>query len=304
MSQSTTAKLDGRPSATNELQQKLENKEKSFIFPGDLVEVDNWMCFRINKQKLMAKNDFPIDQDIARIFLPVPIGLATQYGHGYNSEGLGVTGMLAAQGGGKARSMVDQIMAGASVGDVAGKAGTGAIDSIKKLGAGGVAKEAAGIGASVTAGSGLADNAIAKGAMAGAGVARNPYMALVYDSPAFREHAFSWKLVSRNLNEAVALQNIITLFKYHAAPSKTGSGGGLPHFYNYPEQFDIDFRHEKTLYNIGPSVLKTIGVNYHPDGPMYHRSLGGEKYPVAVQLDLSFQEVSVITKEDINGQNR
>ena len=103
------------------------------------------------------------------------------------------------------------------------------------------------------------------------------------------------------------------MLKFYSHPSRTGEGegAGLSHFYNYPEQFDIDFHHDEMLFNIGPSELKGIQVNYHPDGPLYHTkqdsqlNLGNEvKAPVAIQLQLTFQEVAIITKTELNTEKR
>ena len=146
-----------------------------------------------------------------------------------------------------------------------------------------------------------------KGAMAGAGIARNPFMALLYDSPAMREHSFSWKLVARNYAESNAIYNIIKLFKYHAAPGRSSLGdvAGQSVFLTYPDQFDVDFHHKEFLYNIAPSVLKGFSVNYHPDGTQYHISPDGSaKAPVAVQIEMQLQEVAIITRENIKAFDR
>jgi hypothetical protein len=58
-----------------------------------------------------------------------------------------------------------------------------------------------------------------------------------------------------------------------------------------------------------------IPVNYHPDGVLYHfkesntrpDGTGGtktEKLPVAVELSITLQETSIITKKEINDQHR
>ena len=142
----------------------------------------------------------------------------------------------------------------------------------------------------------------AKAGLGGAGIAVNPYMAMIYESPSLRTHQFNWKLVAKNFDESMKIREIIYLFKFHSAPeipSTTGMGGLL----KYPQQFDVDVHHEAFLYNIGPSVLTGMEVDYHPDGILYHAS-GGLKLPVSVGLSLTVQEVSIVTKTEIKKFNR
>ena len=307
-----------RREARGEVATALKENHTNHMFPGDLSSLDHWICFRINKPELMRAKDFPVISDIQRIFLPMPPALATSYNQGYNAESMGVLGMGGAMIGAKGReggfsSVVDA--AKEKVADVLenpGKAAKDALSAAANVAAGGGASGGAVIGSMlgrITGGIvGAVGGAAAKGAMAGAGVARNPYMALVYQNPQFREHSFSWKFISKNFDDSKKLLSIIQLFKFYSHPSRTGKGegAGLSHFYNYPEQFDIDFHHDEMLFNIGPSVLKGIQVNYHPDGPLYHTSkIGADvKAPVAIQLQLTFQEVAIITKTELNTEKR
>jgi hypothetical protein len=312
-----------RRSARGEVASALETNVMSYIFPGDLNSLDHWMCFRVNKPELMRAKDFPVSSDMARIFLPMPPALATSYNQGYNAESIGVLGMGGSKIGAKAReggfsAVVDSAKdKAADVLENPGKAAKDALSAAANIAGGGGASGGAVMGAMmgrITGGiMGAIGGAAAKGAMAGAGVARNPYMALVYQNPQFREHTFSWKFVSKNFKDSRNLLYIIQVLKYYSHPSRTGEGegAGLSHFYNYPEQFDIDFHHDEMLFNIGPSVLKGMQVNYHPDGPLYHTSENSElnlgndiKAPVAIQLQLTFQEVAIITKAELNAEKR
>jgi hypothetical protein len=283
------------------------------FFPGDVEQLDHWCAVRIFKQQLMQRKDTPIKNDIARVFLPMPQQLTTGYNHGYNAESLGPAGAVGAslgaagaQGGIKAitdkitSAMTKEGAKGAAAG--AGYYLSQAAES-GGLGIAGAASKVPIIGSVLGAAVGPA----VKGAMGGAGIARNPFMALLYDAPAMREHSFSWKLVARNYAESNTIYNIIKLFKYHAAPGRSNLGdvAGQSVFLTYPEQFDIDFHHKEFLYNIAPSVLKGFSVNYHPDGTQYHVSPDGtEKAPISVQIEMQLQEVAIITKENINADNR
>jgi len=287
----------------DELEAALAAGEKSLIYPKNLVEIDHWMCFRVNAPVLRKQDDFPISQDKLRIFLPMPLNLQTQYGQTYNAEGLGVAGMAGASLGaaglsGGVKGIIDT-MANVARKDVVDAGVYYALQGAEEGVAGAVGAAVGGIGAGII---GAAAGKALKGAIAGAGVARNPYMAMLYDSPQFRTHQFSWKLVARNPKETYIIKKIIYAFKYHSAPNKDAK---LKHFFDYPEQFDIDFHYDKFLYNIGPSVCTSFEVNYHSEGqPLYTVVDGTEKAPLSVTITGSFQEVSIITKKEIKDYNR
>jgi len=279
------------------LASKLQNDgAKSLRFPDDIAELDHWCAIRVFAHKLMRRQDSAINDDYCRIFLPMPANLTTGYSHGYNAESLGPEGAVAAQAGAAAAgqfrsgnfsvsSLVDQITSGTDIEGVIAGAATKVTN---------VAENTPGL------------QNITKGALGGAGIARNPFQALIYDAPAMREHSFSWKLVARNYKESQSIYDIVRVLKYHAAPGRgtPGQVAGQSVFLSYPDQFDVDFHYDDFLYNMAPSVLKSISVNYHPDGPMYHTSQDGKKAPVSVQLELSFQETSIITRGDIQASDR
>ena len=74
----------------------------------------------------------------------------------------------------------------------------------------------------------------------------------------------------------------------------------------YPEQFDIDFHYGETLFDIGQSVLTSFTVDYHGQGtPTYFNDLNtGKKYPTTVNINMSFTEVTAMTKQQIRKLNR
>lgn len=315
MAAQTNAKLDPNNYTRNtrdKLSSALENKEKSTSFPSKILEIDHWMCFRINEHKLMKKDDFEFTNDIHRIFLPLPIQLATSYNQSYSSSGLGPLGAAA--------SKLGEGVVGSAVSALEGDA-AGAIAKLKNsfdninwedaaIGAGATA---VGTGAQIVGQFGIGGADVGKGFLAGGGISVNPYLAMVYESPSLRTHSFNWKLVAKNFSESQAIYKIIKLFKYHSSPEIGRNLAGS--LLKYPQQFDVDFHHDDYLYNIGPSVLTAMEVNYHPDGILYHvqdpdsfedddtpsRPL---KLPVAVQLSLTLQEVSIVTKSEINDYDR
>lgn len=302
----------------SDLSSALEKQEKSTFFPRNIVELDHWMAFRINQHKLLKKNDFPFSEDIHRIFLPLPLQLSTAYNQSYDSGGIGAPGAalagLAPKVESAITSMVSNIQNGGNKRDAVQGATKNAFDSVG--GIGGLLKEG---GAALAAGvikSAAESLPGGKGALGGIGISVNPYLAMIYSSPELRQHQFSWKLVAKDYTESLAIYKIITLFKYYSAPDVSSKLGALSkHLLEYPQQFDVDFHHDEYLYNIGPSVLTAMSVNYHPDGVLYHfkesntrpDGTGGtktEKLPVAVELSITLQETSIITKKEINDQHR
>jgi len=328
---------------TNEHKSDLEaalgasSSADSFYFPSNIVEVDHWMAIRVIDRQyttLRQVNDYTTDKDIARIFLPLPLNLATAYNQTYNAEALGPIGNVLANKGSEMRSTVEKLgtetgnfIAGAinldfgKVIDAGVKAtktiGNALYNALPKTGKQGerVVQGAAAYGVYSLAGAAGA-TPYGQGALGGAGLARNPYMAVLYSQPEFRMHEFSWKVVAKDFEESVSILNIIKLLKYYSAPSEISSqtaGGVLQFFYDYPEQFDIEFHHDKFLFNIGPSVLKNVSVNYHAEGqPLYFTKQDSVvddndttyKVPVSIQIGLSFQEVTTLTKQSILNSNR
>jgi hypothetical protein len=293
----------------------------NLLFPDDLAQIDHWMAFRINKPVLRKKSDFPIIEDIGKIFLPVPNNLATQYSQNYTTEGIGAAGAAGASAAGSinAGNYKDigtyKSLLGEGMSALPGMTGYyAAVAAKENLGV--VVGAALGGGGIFGAGLGAAVGQFVKGAIAGQGIAINPFMATLYDSPQLRTHQFSWKFIPKNIQESRTLRAIISTFKYYSSPSFANDNST---FFNYPEQFDIDFHHDKFLFNIAPSVLTSFEVNYHGEGrAMYHNVQEGEgtdepggfslpgttKTPVSVVINATFQEVAIITKNEIQIENR
>jgi uncharacterized protein YcfJ len=259
----------------------------------------------------------------------MPANLGTQYTQSYNSESIGLFGQIGgAVGkdiadaiGGDFRgikSIVDKIK-GLNAKDFAGAAvyvGSQVAEEAAPVIGGAIGGVIGGpVGAFIAGAGSAAAGQFLKGAVAGNGIARNPYMAVLYDSPQFRTHQFSWKFLARSFRETESLREIIYAFKYYSAPGITANN---PHFFTYPHQFDIDFHYDKYLFNIAPSVLTSFDVTYHSEGqPLYYDILGEEedeilsdgrrrreKAPVSITISATFQEVSILTKDTINKQNR
>ena len=265
-----------------------ETNQKQLKFPNNLDEIDHWVCFRANNPKLFKAEEFEKKNDLTRIFLPMPGSIGTTYDQKYNNEGIGEKGRLGAG--------ASDILSSGSIESIVERIG-----SITKKDIGdSTARLSFDVAETAAATAGFGD--AFKGAVAAQGISKNPYMAVMYDSPNMRSHQFSWKFIARNRDESKILTDIVSAFKFHSAP---GINGKNSHFLDYPEQFDIDFNHGKHLYNIGPSVLTSFNVQYHAEGrPLYYDISATEKAPVSVNISATFQEVAIVTKETIAIFNR
>lgn len=152
-------------------------------------------------------------------------------------------------------------------------------------------------------GAGLGDIGRA-GAFLGIGAVVNPMLEIIYNSPSFRSFDYIFKFYPRSEREAIEVQKIINMLQYHQAPEikKDGSTSLLIP----PSEFDIKFyyagKENDNIPKIGSCVLRNIQVNYAPGGwsayevPGQDATLGGTGMPVGIEMSLSFQEVTYITK--------
>jgi hypothetical protein len=276
-----------------------------YYFPQDLPSLDHWVAFRISKDVKFRRDQVRKQDTQATIILPMPANLGTQYSSQYNAEGVGPLGDFAAGQGANIRRVVEGQMSGgefvnslvdaftgpgAGAGLKGGLMNLGAQAAEEEIGAliGGAISNSLG-GAAVGAAAGQAF----KAGLAGAGIARNPHLATLFTGVNFRSHSFEYKLVPRNRFESNRLRFIIQKLKYHMAPSYAAEG----HFFNYPEQFDIEFHYPNYLFDIGASVLTDFSVNYHGEGASYY--FDETNAPVSVSLNMTFQELTINTKENI-----
>ena len=188
-----------------------------------------------------------------------------------------------------------------------------AVDEFRRSGGGATGEEAA--GAAITKSGKLAVGS----ALAGAGgpVGRliftgltgavvNPMLELIYTSPNFRSFDFDFIFYPRDEKEAFQVQEIINEFRFHQAPElvKDAQGFLLP-----PSEFDIKFyyggKQNPNLQQVSTCVLKNVQVDYAPNGFSAYEvegqttpRIGGTGMPVAIRMQLDFQEVTYLTKQD------
>ena len=135
----------------------------------------------------------------------------------------------------------------------------------------------------------------------------NPMLEVIYSAPSFRQFRFDFSFFPRSRTEALMVQNIIERLRFHQAPD-TYTTSGAPILIP-PSEFDIRFYYagkiNPNIDSIGNCVLKTIDVNYSPNGFQAYEipgddspRWGGTGMPVEIQLSLSFEETVILTKSD------
>jgi hypothetical protein len=273
-------------------------------FPNDLQTMGHWVEFQAYETKgigtdLLQKAGFGSKINGGRICLPMPANLSTDYNPEYTPGELGssASGEILAAGD-RAIYGNNNISAGAAAGGALAGAGAGALAGV----IGSIVGSAGGaVGAAASGALGATDNTGAAALKILGGVAQNPHKIVLFTGVNFREHQFAWRLSPRNRNESNAIKMITDMFAYYAHPEFIM--GSL--FFKYPEYFSIKFRHPEYLFQLEPSVLKDIRVNYHSQGvPAYIRDEdgGGPPAPAEIELSLTFMETEIITKDKLQNQ--
>lgn len=128
------------------------------------------------------------------------------------------------------------------------------------------------------------------------GFAMNPQLLVLFRGIGFRSFQYDFYFTPRNESEAAAVRRIITAFRFHAHPELSGRYGV---FYVTPSTFDIEFMHKgalnKNIHKVKTCALTRYDVDYAPFG----WSTYTDGMPVQTRLSLQFQELQIVTKEDI-----
>tara|TARA_B100000085_G_scaffold258442_1_gene260522 strand:- start:1198 stop:2226 length:1029 start_codon:yes stop_codon:yes gene_type:complete len=215
----------------------------------------------------------------AAIALYMPSSIKASYSQSYDSDTAGIAGDLEAMKAvvPSAGSSADQIKA-----FLGGTAGI-AIKEGKKL-----------VGELVSlAGAGDPIRFIQKRS----GTALNPRNEQFYDSPDFRTFSYTFDFWPRNPEEAKAVSDIITIFKYNSSPGLKGDAGAL---FEIPNYFRISYMYKgevnSNLNVISACYCTGVDVDYAPDG---QATFFDDGQPVHTKLTVNFTEDRILTKDDI-----
>lgn len=260
--------------------------DQNVQFPSDLKTA--YISMRFEKYVRRSINEQPFFQPQETIRLALPGELTDNISVNYQTESLGSlvgAGVEAASNIPNLNFSFDSVQRVLQSG--IGVAGAGALTAIQS----GLtdASRGSGLGSIIAsqASRGLS------GLSALTGITPNPYQTVLFKSPNFKKHKFSWTLVPKNEQESRDIQFIISLFKYHMLP---GISGANALFFSYPEILQIKlFPRDDYLYKFKPCVVETVSVNYAPNGLSFYRISGA---PVAINFSIMLQEIEIWTKAD------
>ena len=136
---------------------------------------------------------------------------------------------------------------------------------------------------------------------AGAGIAVNNHMAMVYKGPGeFRTHEFAFNFFPKNRPDADEIQGIMTDFQNGMLPKASGTSVknartlSRPYFHS-PRHWNIEFykgngKKNTFLFDIKKSVITSMTVNHDPNSTI---SLHADGSPVQTAFSLTFQEIEL-----------
>ena len=153
------------------------------------------------------------------------------------------------------------------------------------------------------------------------GIVINPNAELLYDSPEMREIGMIFRLVPRNPEESLMIQNIVKTFRAASMPSWGATGGeplvagagatqnpeedlinygGEDNWIRVPNLCKFTFMHGDTphpyLIQFKPCAISRVEVNYTSDGTFATYSDGS---PVAIELSLNFMETKLVFADEV-----
>ena len=136
---------------------------------------------------------------------------------------------------------------------------------------------------------------------AGAGIAVNNHMAMVYKGPGeFRTHEFAFNFFPKNAPDAGVIQSIMNDFQNGMLPKASGTSVkdartlSRPYFHS-PRHWNIEFykgngNKNTFLFDIKKSVITSMTVNHDPNSTI---SLHADGSPVQTAFSLTFQEIEL-----------
>ena len=123
----------------------------------------------------------------------------------------------------------------------------------------------------------------------------NPNAELLFQGPVLRDFGFKFLMIARGEDEAEEIRKIIRFFKIGAAPVYSDG----PALLGTPNVFQLEYkagnRNLDTVNKFNEMALRTITVDYAPDG---FWSAYQDSHPVAVVMSLQFSELRPLYRRD------
>lgn len=130
----------------------------------------------------------------------------------------------------------------------------------------------------------------------------NPKKDLLFKSVERREFIFEYQFAPKSKEESDMVANIIQAFRIFSAPEVVK--GTDEFLYTYPAEFDIEYgfrsngveNQNKYLNKISSCILKTVTVNYAPNGTFQTLENGD---PIQINMTLHFEELETLHRDRI-----
>ena len=238
-------------------------------------------------------------KDVIALYMPDTIAFSSQQAYDSLRPGNEYTGQILAGGAELAASLTDAIKNNSGFANKIGAAGSEIMATAtgKKFLQDAASK------------AGLGNDSVRSVLFGGGNPVINPMLELIYSSPDFRSFQFEFFFYPRSKDEALEVQKIIQLLRYHQSPDAISGGLLTP-----PTNFGIKFYYagveNPNLPAILNCVLESMDVNYAPNGFSTYEeygenkpSIGGTGMPVGIQLTLNFKETQYITKQTIRQES-
>lgn len=143
-------------------------------------------------------------------------------------------------------------------------------------------------------------------ASASAGVVVNPFKAQLFKSMGFRQFAYEYTFLPKNLPEYNSIKEIIKTFKKYMHPKL----GKEKFIMSYPAEFTIAYYFRENpnddLYRISNCALTNLSIDYGGGSDFTSfKSVDGSSggIPTEINLKLQFTELEILSRERIEDEN-
>ncbi len=131
----------------------------------------------------------------------------------------------------------------------------------------------------------------------------NNRMEMIFQGINRREFSFSFKCMPKSESEAVNVKKIAEMFRFYMSPSFAGDMN-TSRVFNVPATFEIQFCYGQGqpngfLHRIGECVLTQCNITYGGERVQFYRPTTDGAPPVETQIDLTFKELEIMTREKV-----
>ena len=253
-------------------------------YPDNVTNRDTpYVLFQVKRAQYSGRGNetlSTVDNSYGAVAIYMPQNIAINDSQRYEATSTGAIGALYdVVGRGKSVTVEDIIAAGLANPDVVGGA-VGAAVGAATGGAGGAV-----IGGLTSA---QVVGGIAAEAQKDIQSTLNPREFMLFKAPTIRTFSMEFTFVPRNENEAKSVPAIIKYFRQASYPISSGFT------YNFPPAFVVRFSGSDNMIKMPQVVCTSVSTTYNPNAQSFFRK---DKFPVEVNLQLSFQELQPIDSQ-------